>query len=232
MIDPSRTAALESLRQAYVAKTAQQHVADECVKDIGPAFAEAIRTGFAPLTTADVEARRREAVECMSFEEARRFAQQVWALERPGSVPVQVYRQEDLNRATRRVYFSEFASAEARWAYPYADQIGVDRDGVLAGTVGLVPYIDVTDEALEQLTLLHEVAHLLVDTDTVLQGHNGVWASRYADLIATYVDRFTASTWEFQWEWWTKKAAEHVAVDPQWMLETLDLDLPTTAPNR
>lgn len=222
MNDAGNHVRLASLRSAMIAAHAQTLLADRCAKAVESPFDLVVRELCPALTVAAVEDGRRQAGVPLSFQEARRFACSVWRTERPQAPPLQVTRQEDLDDEIRRANFNPICAAEARWALPFADRVGLERTGDLAGTFGLVPYIDITDEALNQLSLLHEIGHLLVDTDMTLQGHNQVWAEEFGRLIGTHIDHFTRTEWEVMWEWAGDWAALKVAQGSRWLIDSLE----------
>ncbi|MFN2525839.1 MAG: hypothetical protein ABR505_06190 [Actinomycetota bacterium] len=112
--------------------------------------------------------------------------------------------------------FSECAAA-ARWAIPAADQMGVPRTGVLSGTSREVAYVDVVEEGLNRLVALHELAHLSVDTADVFQGHGSQWADSYTRLIEGCFCTCLAGFWDFEFNWWHRKAKEKIAQNPAWL---------------
>lgn len=173
------------------------------------------------MAASEVEERQRQFVEPLTFDRARQYAREVWEIERPDAAAIQVSRQEDYPEEFRRANFSSDAAAEARWAIPYVETLGLPRTGELSGTHGPVPYIDLTEEALQQSTILHELAHLLVDTEASHEGHNELWASTFCGLIERHVHKLTSLCWQICWEMEKLTVEKRIARDPGWGLNIL-----------
>jgi hypothetical protein len=212
----------ESARAAIIAKKAQDLVANGCSEPVNEQLREAAAAMIPGSDLAEVEARRLQLNALMSIDEARKFVREVWSRERPDALPIQVFRMEDFDATTRAAIYNPDAAAEARWARPSADQYGLERSGELAGTVGPVPYIDLSDEALNELSLLHEISHLLVDTETTLQGHSAIWCAEFERVLAAHVDPFTAAEWGAMLGWARQWAQRKIDADPDWPLSMLD----------
>jgi putative metallohydrolase (TIGR04338 family) len=153
--------------------------------------------------------------ERVDFDDFRTFAKSVWAAE-GRTEPLYVSRVEDLPAAVQEREF-EGAAAAARWEIPAADRMGMPRTGELADTTGPVAYIDVKDEGLNQLFALHELGHLLVDSMDSALGHGPEWAQTYSQLIERHLGPELSALWRAQFQWWSEKAAEKIANDPNWL---------------
>lgn len=81
----------------------------------------------------------------------------------------------------------------------------------------LVAFIDVKVEGLRRLIALHEVAHLLVDSETMVYGHGPQWVAAYRDLIQTYLPPVVYAIWDLVFRGMSSKAEERVAADPLWL---------------
>jgi hypothetical protein len=153
--------------------------------------------------------------EQLVFDDFRTFAKSVWAAE-GRTEPLYVSRVEGLPAWLQRREF-ESAAAAARWETPDADRIGAQRTGELAGTTGPVAYIDVKDEGLNRLVALHEMGHLLIDSMDSAFGHGQEWAQAYGQLIERHLGIEVSVAWQFQFQWWSEKAVEKIANDPNWL---------------
>lgn len=194
-----RAQRLTSARSAYVAAYTDRRLLNQ--EAIVP---EALESNFS---------------NCLTFEEFRLFARDVWA-DACASGPLWITKVEALPEGLQIREFKD-AAASARWDFPLADRIGVPRKGELAGTKGPVAYIDVKDEGLSRLVALHEIAHLLCDSMDVHAGHGERWAETYRRLISKHLGETWALVWEVEFEWWTEKAAAKIATDPDWLADMI-----------
>jgi hypothetical protein len=71
-----------------------------------------------------------------------------------------------------------------------------------------------------RLVVLHETAHLLADEAGPV-GHCQAWAETYVALIRRHLGESTATVWQFEFEWWCKKAEEKIAANSNWLAEML-----------
>lgn len=209
------------MRAALTAKGSQVRLEAACSTPISEASFAVFAAEPGELAASEVEERQRQFVEPLTFDSARQYAREVWEIERPKTAAIQVSRQEDYSEEFRRANFSSDTAAEARWAIPYGEALGLPRTGELSGTHGPVPYIDLTEEALQQSTILHELAHLLVDTETSHEGHNEFWASTFGGLIERHVHRLTSLYWQICWEIEKLTVEKRIARDPGWGLTVL-----------
>jgi hypothetical protein len=156
----------------------------------------------------------------ISFEEFKNFAARVWRSAHR-TEPLYVSRIKGLPTWVQDGELRDVAAA-ARWAIPPADALGRPRTGALAGTTGPVAYIDVHDEGLLLLVALHEIAHLLCDSLDTTTGHDTGWAAAYEELIGRHLGVPVAALWRVEFDWWTDKAAEKIADDPDWLAGMVD----------
>jgi hypothetical protein len=148
--------------------------------------------------------------EPLSFEAFEAFAHSVWRIEERQE-PLQVTRVEDLSPSVQERFFED-AGAAARWVTPPEP-----RPPAFVGTSGPVAFLDVKDEALVRLIALHEIAHLLVDTEDAALGHERAWAEAYSQLIERHLSPELGALWRVHFQWWWQKANEHIARDPNWL---------------
>jgi hypothetical protein len=156
------------------------------------------------------------AVESLPFSEFDEFCHRVWA-KLGHSQPLHVSKVDSLPSAARAVLAETDASA--RWAYPPTDSLGMPRAGSLAGTEGIVGYVDVQATGQVRMVALHEIAHLTRDEAKAPCGHDLAWAEIYCALQDRFLDQATALTWAFEWTWWLSKALEHLDRDPDWLMD-------------
>jgi hypothetical protein len=104
------------------------------------------------------------------------------------------------------------AAAAARW-FNVPDWF----DGTDFCGPRLVAYIDVKEEGLRRMVALHEIAHLLVDSETVSHGHGQQWVVTYRNLIEKYISSLVHAMWELAFEEESRKSAEKIADDPMWL---------------
>lgn len=162
-----------------------------------------------------------ECAEPLSLENFSSFARHAWR-RASHAEPLLITAIETLPQAVQQI--SEFtdADATARWAYPAVDSLGLPRQGELAGTSGPVAYIDVRMRSKPtRLVALHELAHLQVDSVNKTLGHGPAWANAYTELIEAALGPVVRALWSSEFDWWTEKAAEKVAADPNWLTELL-----------
>ena len=175
--------------------------------------------------TADHRMRNREvdasdaAVESLPFSRFNGFCHRVWA-ELGNSQPLYVSKVDSLPSAARALLADTDASA--RWAYPPADSLGLPRTGSLAGTDGIVGYVDVQATGQVRMVALHEIAHLIRDEAKGPCGHDLEWAEIYSALQYRFLDQATALTWAFEWTWWLSKALDHLNRDVDWLMDGHD----------
>lgn len=174
--------------------------------------------------TADHRIRRGEAViaapeyavEMLPFSAFAEYSHRVWSV--LGHVqPLYVSEVSSLSSAAAS--FLADTDASARWDTPPADAMGVQRTGGLAGTTGIVAYLDVQAAGQVRMVALHEIAHLLCDENDGPQGHDVGWAETYTALLQRFLDDVTAAAWAFEWTWWLNKAVEHIRGDPDWLMD-------------
>jgi hypothetical protein len=48
-------------------------------------------------------------------------------------------------------------------------------------------------------------------------GHGREWAHTYSQLIERHLGRQLSALWQAQFRWWSEKAAERIARDPNWL---------------
>ena len=156
------------------------------------------------------------AAKAMTFGEFDAYVEAIWS-SIGRSEPILVSSIEDLPRRTVEKYFND-ADAAARWEYPGADRMGVPRTGKLAGTSGLVAFVDVRAAGLLPLVAAHEVAHLLADGFESTAGHSETWAGNYGGVQTRLFGEELAKLWAFEWSWYLQKAVDYVAEDPGWLM--------------
>jgi hypothetical protein len=154
------------------------------------------------------------AVESLPFFTFDGYCQAVWS-ELQQSAPLYVSEVRSLPSVAQDLLAD--ADASARWAYPPADALGMPRTGSLAGTEGIVGYVDVQQPRQVRLVALREIAHLLRDEGVGPHGHDLSWAEIYYALQQRFLDDATAATWACEWTWWLSKALEHLDGDSDWL---------------
>jgi hypothetical protein len=85
----------------------------------------------------------------------------------------------------------------------------------------LVAYVDVKVEGLRRLIALHEIDHLLVDSETLRCGHGPQWVEAYRDLMQKYLPPGVQTAWDRAFERISSKSAERVADNPLWLAHLL-----------
>ena len=204
--------------------TASERLSGGAATDAARSFRRSWREAYVA-ATADHRMRNREvdvpdsAVEGLTFSAFNEFCHRVWTelgqtqplyLSKVGSLP-----------STARALLAD-ADASARWAHPSADSLGVPRTGSLAGTEGIVGYVDVQATGQIRIVALHEIAHLIRDEARGPCGHDLAWAEIYCALQYRFLDHTTALTWAFEWTWWLSKALDHLARDVDWLMDSHD----------
>jgi hypothetical protein len=154
-----------------------------------------------------------EHADPLTFACFKEFAHSVWRAEAQ-SQPLYVSQIEALPSRVDELLSD--AAAAARWFSPPT----FARSGELAGTTGPVAYIDVRADGLTRLVVLHETAHLLADAAGPV-GHCQTWAETYVALIRRHLGEGAATVWQFEFEWWRKKAEEKIAANSDWLAEML-----------
>lgn len=149
----------------------------------------------------------------MTFVDLDEFLQTVWAAE--GRAEKLMVTRVDESPPSIQVDHFGNAAASAQW-FTVPDW----HDGVRSTDQRrLMTYIDAWDRGLNRLTAIHELAHLLCDTESNHIGHTAVWSERVYELLGRHVSRGMAVLWPVEFDWWTEKAAEKIAADLLWLAD-------------
>ncbi|MCX5234410.1 hypothetical protein OG824_04075 [Streptomyces prunicolor] len=154
-----------------------------------------------------------EQSELLAIGEFKSFAESVWSAER--RVEHLMISEADRLPAYVQNRFADSAAA-ARW---FTVPNWFDGNDFLGPR--LVAYIDVQAEGLRRLVALHEIAHLLVDSETARRGHSSQWVEAYRGLMQKYLPPGVQTIWDRAFRETSSKAAERVAADPLWLAHLL-----------
>lgn len=154
-----------------------------------------------------------EQSEPLAIGEFKSFAESVWSAERR----VEHLMISEVDRLPAHVQnrFADSAAA-ARW---FTVPNWFDGNDFLGPR--LVAYIDVKAEGLRRLVALHEIAHLLVDSETARCGHGPQWIEAYRGLMQKYLPPGVQAIWDRTFRETSGKVAERVAADPLWLAHLL-----------
>jgi hypothetical protein len=150
----------------------------------------------------------------LSFEDFELFARGVWQTE--GRAEPLIVSAADELPSMAQDELSDMA-ATGRWESLPEFSPKTHGSPVLRPTA----FIDVKVEGLCRLFALHEIAHLLCDTEDVWQDHAAYWMSTYRDLIDRYLGICYGAAWHQLLEWWSEKWRQYVADDPEWLVDVL-----------
>ncbi|MCI3276976.1 hypothetical protein [Streptomyces cylindrosporus] len=154
-----------------------------------------------------------EQSEPLAIGEFRSFAESIWSAERR----VEYLMISEVHRLPAHVqnWFADSAAA-ARW---FTVPNWFDGNDLIGPR--LVAYIDVKAEGLRRLVALHEIAHLLVDSETVRCGHGSRWIEAYRSLMRKYLPPGVQAIWDRTFAETSNEVAERVAADPLWLAHLL-----------
>jgi hypothetical protein len=145
----------------------------------------------------------------LTISEFRSFAESVWSAE--GRTEHLMISEVEQLRTALQIELEDSAAA-ARW-YTIPEWF----DGGDSRGPRLVAYIDVKAEGLRRLVALHEIAHLLVDSETTVYGHGPRWVVTYRGLIKKHLPPTVHAMWELAFEEESKAVAKRIVAEPLWL---------------